>query len=187
MESGEIFDIGISVVAIALAFSINKMQFFPIILVTVGVGFVAHELMHKFVANHYGAKAFYKAWPEGLLLMFAVSLITGGRFLFAAPGAVYIYSYYLGRRENGIISLAGPLTNFVLAIVFLLVSVAVGLGDTPNATMLADSLFYFGVGVNLQLAFFNLLPIPPLDGSKVAAWNFPLWALLMVIMLILLF
>ncbi|QLJ53305.1 MAG: Zn-dependent protease [Candidatus Fermentimicrarchaeum limneticum] len=187
MEAGELQDITISVLAIAIAFSIGKLAFFPIILLTVGVGFVAHELMHRFAANHYGARAFYRAWPEGLLFMLATAIISGGRFLFAAPGAVYIYSSYLSRRENGIISLAGPLTNILLAIVFLFLSVAVGLRGTPNAELLAQSLLSFGTYINLYLAFFNLLPIPPLDGSKVAAWNFPLWAFIMVILTFLLF
>lgn len=187
MELGEMFDILVSVFALTIAFSIRDLRFFPIVLITVGFGFIAHELAHRFTANHYGAKAFYKAWPEGLLFMLAVSVISGGRFLFAAPGAVYIYSYYLGRRENGIISLSGPLTNFLIAIIFLFISVAVGLWGTPRAELLGSLFLYFGVYTNLYLAFFNLLPIPPLDGSKVAAWNLPLWAVLMVIMVILLF
>jgi Zn-dependent protease len=119
--------------------------------------------------------------------MLALALISGGRFLFAAPGAVYIYSYYLSRRENGIISLAGPLTNLAIALIFLFLSVAVGLRGTPRAEILAASLLYFGTYVNAYLAFFNLLPIPPLDGSKVIAWNFPLWAFLMVILVVVLF
>ncbi|MEM3555658.1 MAG: site-2 protease family protein [Candidatus Micrarchaeia archaeon] len=188
MQAVEIQDIVVSVLAIAIAFSIRYgMGFFPIILLTVGVGFVAHELAHRFVANHYGARAFYRAWPEGLFFMLAFALISGGRFLFAAPGAVYIYSYYLSRRENGIISLAGPLTNFLLAIFFLFLSVGISLKETPRAEMLAQSLLVFGTYINLYLAFFNLLPIPPLDGSKVIAWNFPLWAVIMLILVFLVF
>lgn len=186
MEAWELQDILVSVLAIATAFSFRfGIVFFPIILLTVGVGFVAHELAHRFVANHYGAKAFYKAWPEGLFIMLAFAIVTRGSFLFAAPGAVYIYSYHLSRRENGVISLAGPLTNFLLAILFFFLSIAVGLRGTPKAESLAESLFIFGTSVNLYLAFFNLLPVPPLDGSKVAAWNLPLWAFLMIVLLFL--
>ncbi|MCX6775322.1 MAG: site-2 protease family protein [Candidatus Micrarchaeota archaeon] len=187
MQSGEMIDIIVSVLALAFAFSISRLEFFPIILLTVGVGFVAHELAHRFVANHYGAKAFYRAWPEGLLFMFATAAITGGKFLFAAPGAVYIYSTYLSKRENGIISISGAVMNFLLAIFFLFVAVAIGVGGTPKADMLAESFISFGTYMNLYLAFFNMIPIPPLDGSKVIAWSFPVWAAFMLILVILVF
>jgi Zn-dependent protease len=187
METGEIFDILVSVIALAVAFSIGRMQYFPIIVATVGVGFVAHELAHRFVANHYGAKAFFKAWPGGLLLMLAMAIVTNGGFLFAAPGAVYIYSSYLSRRENGIISISGALTNFLLAILFMFVAVAIGMRGTPTAAMLAESFIAFGTYTNLYLAFFNMIPIPPLDGSKVIAWSFPVWFIFTAILFALLF
>jgi len=187
VQSGEIIDIVVSVLALAIAFSIGKFGYFPIILLTVGVGFVAHELAHRFVANHYGAKAFYRAWPEGLLFMFATAAITGGKFLFAAPGAVYIYSNYLSNRENGIISISGAVMNFLLAIFFLFVAVAIGLRGSPNADMLAESFITFGTYMNLYLAFFNMIPIPPLDGSKVIRWNFMVWLVFFAILFALLF
>jgi len=187
VQSSEIIDIVVSVLALAIAFAIGRLGYFPIILLTIGVGFVAHELAHRFVANHYGAKAFYRAWPEGLLLMFAMTLISGGRFLFAAPGAVYIYSSYLSKRENGIISIAGAMMNFILAIFFLFVAVAIGLRGTPSSEMLAESFVSFGTYMNLYLAFFNMIPIPPLDGSKVIRWNFIVWLVFFAILFALLF
>ena len=189
METTEIFDIAVSVIALSVAFSINRTGYFPIILLTVGVGFVAHELAHRFVANHYGAKAFFKAWPEGLLLMFVMAWVSQGQFLFAAPGAVYIYSNYLTRRQNGIISIAGALMNCLLALIFLVIALAIGIGlsENPNAILSAEAFIAFGTYTNLYLAFFNMIPIPPLDGSKVMAWNFPIWATFMLILVILLF
>lgn len=191
MESNEIFDIVVSVIAISVAFSIGKLGYFPIILLTVGLGFVAHELAHRFVANHYGAKAYFRAWPEGLLLMFVMAWVTQGQFIFAAPGAVYIYSNYLTRRENGIISISGALMNCLLALLFLVIALAIGIGgvlsDNPNSLSLAGAFIAFGTYTNLYLAFFNMIPIPPLDGSKVMAWNFFVWAAFMLILVILLF
>ncbi len=189
METSEIFDIAVSVIALAVAFSIGRSGYFPIILLTVGVGFVAHELAHRFVANHYGAKAYFRAWPEGLLLMFVMAWISGGSFLFAAPGAVYIYSNYLTRRENGIISISGALMNCFLAMLFLFIALAIGVGfgESPKAMSLAEAFIAFGTYTNLYLAFFNMIPIPPLDGSKVIAWNFPVWAAFMLILVILVF
>lgn len=189
MESNEIFDIAVSVIALSVAFSIGRMGYFPIILLTVGVGFVAHELAHRFVANHYGAKAYFRAWPEGLLLMFVMAWVTQGQFLFAAPGAVYIYSNYLTKRENGIISISGALMNCLLALLFLIIALAIGIGlsENPNAIFSAEAFIAFGTYTNLYLAFFNMIPIPPLDGSKVIAWNFPIWAAFVLILVILLF
>ncbi|NYZ75847.1 site-2 protease family protein [Candidatus Micrarchaeota archaeon] len=189
MQTTEIFDIAVSVIALAVAFSIGRLGYFPIILLTVGLGFVAHELAHRFVANHYGAKAFFKAWPEGLLLMLVMGFISNGTFLFAAPGAVLIYSNYLSRRQNGIISIAGALTNCFLAMLFLFIAlgIGVGFGENPKAMSLAEAFIAFGTYTNLYLAFFNMIPIPPLDGSKVIAWNFPIWAAFMLILVILVF
>jgi Zn-dependent protease len=185
VDSNEIFDIGVSVLAISIAFSINRMKYFPIVLATVGVGFIAHELAHRFVANHYGAKAYFKAWPEGLLLMFAMAFISGGTFLFAAPGAVYIYSNYLTRRQNGIISISGALMNCLLAILFLFIGIAIGVWSTTQAEMnVAEAFISFGAFTNLYLALFNMIPIPPLDGSKVLAWNWVVWAIFFAILLI---
>jgi Zn-dependent protease len=199
LESNEIFDIGVSVLALSVAFSIgtiqtsagevSKTQFFPIILLTVGVGFVAHELAHRFVAKHYGAVAYFKAWPEGLLLMFVMAFVTGGQVLFAAPGAVYIYSSYLSRRQNGIISISGALMNCLLAVLFLFVGLAIGigLGESPKALDLATAFITFGTFTNIYLAFFNMIPIPPLDGSKVFAWSPVVWFIFFAILFVLVF
>lgn len=189
METTEIFDIVVSVIALSVAFSLGRTEYFPVILLTVGVGFVAHELAHRFVARHYGAVAFFKAWPEGLLLMFVMAFITGGQFLFAAPGAVYIYSSSLSRRENGIISISGALMNCLLAVLFLLIGLAIGIGfgESQKALDLATAFITFGTFTNFYLAFFNMIPIPPLDGSKVIAWSFEVWAAFMLLLVILVF
>jgi Zn-dependent protease len=189
VDTNELFDIGVSVLALSVAFSIGKLNYFPIILLTVGVGFIAHELAHRFVANHYGAVAFFKAWPEGLLLMFAMAFITGGQFLFAAPGAVYIYSNNLTRRENGIISISGALMNCLLAVLFLFIGMAIGIGfgGSTTGSNIGTAFITFGTYMNLYLAFFNMIPIPPLDGSKVLAWNFEVWAAFMLILVFLVF
>jgi Zn-dependent protease len=77
---------------------------------------------------------------------------------------------------NGKISIAGPIVNIVLALVFLLIAVAV----YPSAFTSGNSLLVFyiaaiGYSVNSFLAVFNLLPIGNLDGSKVLTWNFGIW------------
>ena len=165
----EIVQMIISVVTISLAFSLGFLLSFPLILLTVGLGFILHEIAHKLVAIRLGCKAVYKMWVEGLVLALVFAIATGGRFVFAAPGATYIYKPNLTRRENGIISVAGPLTNVVLA--FLFFPLALG-----SQTFLHE-LGTWGFQINLFLAMFNLLPVPPLDGSKVIGWNPTIWFL----------
>lgn len=174
---GELSDLTISFVTISLAFSMFAISFgnysaIPIIFIAVGTGFIFHELGHRFVAINYGCHAYYKMWTPGLFMALALAIMTGGRFIFAAPGAVYISKAGgLTRKENGIISLAGPATNLVLAVMFAVLFIAFPMASSLKALAAA------GFSINVFLGMFNMLPFPPLDGSKVAAWNFKAWGL----------
>jgi len=142
-------------------------------LLTVGVGFLLHELAHKVVAVHYGQVAAFRA--DYRMLGFAIVGALVG-FLFAAPGAV-VHRGRITARENGLIALAGPVTNLLLAVVFLvpyLTAEAVGAGGFVTA------LATRGLQINLLLAGFNMLPFGPLDGRKIRAWSTPVWAVVAV-------
>jgi Zn-dependent protease len=144
-------------------------------LVTVGSGFVLHELSHKFVAQRYGYWAEFRMWPLGLVLALVTSL---GGLIFAAPGATYISGANISQPENGRISLAGPLTNVAVAALFLPFLFSSGVyGDLGG----------LGVRINLFLAAFNLIPFGPLDGAKVFRWNTGLWASVFVPLLVALY
>jgi Zn-dependent protease len=169
----ELRHIGISVLVLALALS--GLGFRPLeevglrltaIALPLVVGFIAHELAHKYAAGRYGYFSVYRMWSLGLLMALLAGLATGGRILFAAPGAVMILTAFLTPRQNGLIALAGPLTNLVLAFAFL------PLAYLPGWVGLAG---FWGARVNSFLAFFNLLPFPPLDGSKVFLWKPAAW------------
>jgi Zn-dependent protease len=127
-------------------------------LATVGVGFLLHEVAHKVVAVRFGQVAEFRA-DYGMLGLAVVSGLAG--FLFAAPGAVH-HAGYLTERENGLIALAGPVTNLGLAAVFLPLVVLPGLLGTVGN---------LGVAINLLLAAFNMLPFGPLDGRTVLDWS----------------
>lgn len=143
----------------------------PLILVAsflaVASGFVLHELAHKVVAIRYGCLAEFRAQMGGL--GFSVLIALFAKILFAAPGAVHI----LGRvdhRENGIISIVGPATNFVLALAMFPFTFATNPdADLPMVMTTIGS-------VNALLAVFNLIPAGPLDGKKVMAWHKGIWA-----------
>jgi len=165
---GELEQIAVSMFTITLAFSMAffknvTMQGVFIVLGTVGIGFFAHEMGHKFTAMRYGAVAMYKMWLWGLVMAVFLAAATG--FVFAAPGAVYIWKEHLTKKENGIISLAGPLMNVLLAGLFFYM--------IPFLGSIASTGFY----INLFLAGFNLLPMRPLDGSKVYAYSPVIWGM----------
>ena len=149
-------------------------QIFPIVMIGLGLGFVFHELGHKFTSMHYGYWAEFKLWPAGLILALISSFFG---FVFAAPGAVYTYAgSNLDEKTNGVISLAGPAVNVVLALIFLFVGASIYAPAHYNATM--QFIFIvccLGFSTNSYLAVFNLVPIWNLDGSKVLRWNVIVW------------
>jgi Zn-dependent protease len=127
-------------------------------LVTVGTGFLLHELAHKVVAVRFGQVAAFQA-DYTMLGLAVVSGLAG--FFWAAPGAV-MHAGRITPRENGLIAVAGPITNLLLAAVFLPFLWFGGIvGDAAQ----------LGVTANCFLAVFNMLPFGPLDGRKVRAWS----------------
>lgn len=124
-------------------------------------GFLFHELAHKFTAQRYGAWAEFRMYPLGLLLALIFSF---AGFIFAAPGAVYIQGM-ISRSQNAKISLSGPAMNLIVGAIFTLAWAVLPVGNLMGLGLRIVGL------VNLFLAAFNLLPVPPMDGSKIFRWN----------------
>jgi len=139
---------------------------FAISMATAGVGFLLHELAHKVVAIHYGQVAEFRA-DYNMLFLAVMAGLAG--FLFAAPGAVY-HRGFVTKREQGLIALAGPVTNVALVGVFGVLWVAGGSVGEVVATV-----GWLGVIINALLAGFNMIPFGPLDGKKVMNWSRPVW------------
>jgi len=128
-------------------------------MLTVGTAFLLHELAHKIVAVRFGQIAAFRA-DYGMLGLAVASGLAG--FLIAAPGAV-IHRGRISLRENGLISVAGPVTNFVLATGFFLAFLV--------TEGLLQQIVHWGVVVNLFLGVFNMIPFGALDGKTVKKWD----------------
>ena len=173
----EIWDLFLAIIILTFSMSIllGGLSFSSLPL-TLSIGFLAvitgfmmHEMFHKYFAFKFGYPAAFKAWYPGLLIAFFSSFLG---FLFAAPGAVVVYGYPT-KRENGIISAAGPTSNIVTG--FTLIAVSIFIHGLTGLILLYIAFF------NFFLAFFNLLPIPPMDGLKVLSWNIGVYASLLTL------
>src|SRR3989338_7775058 len=151
---------------------LNFYYGFIIASLTVGTGFLLHELGHKFVAQKYGCFAEFRAFNQFLILAIIMSFFG---FVFAAPGAVMINGP-VGVRRNGKISVAGPLVNLALALFFLSILLI------PPAGIL-KTIAVYGFFINSWLALFNMIPIWNLDGAKVLRWSKAVYALVVLIAL----
>ncbi|MCQ2056570.1 MAG: metalloprotease [archaeon] len=174
----EIRDIAISVAVLTIAFTVileknhvfsnnvvvNTAYWTLAAFVFVTTSFVMHEMGHKFVAQYFGVWAEFRMYPAGLLLCFLSSLLG---FLFAAPGAVYIRGY-IDNEMNGKISAAGPAVNIALGLVSILVAFVFRCYTVGAVFLLLSYLNGF-------LALFNMIPVMPLDGSKILKWDFSVY------------
>ena len=146
---------------------------------------ILHELMHGVVALKLGDDtAKYsgrlslnplKHIDPVMTIMVPILLALMGGPIFGGAKPVPINKYKLKYREWGfaLVAIAGPLTNFILALVFFLVGYWAGVFQIQNGEVYysADSFWsmfaMLGVSINLGFMLFNIIPIPPLDGSRV--------------------
>lgn len=181
----EIKDLIKAWVAISIAFAIvmrgsflnlNFYSSFIIASLTVGVGFLLHELGHKFVAQRYGCFAEFRAFDKFLILAIIMSFFG---FVIAAPGAVMINGP-VGIRRNGKISVAGPVVNLLLALFFISILLI-------PPTGIIKTIAIYGFLINSWLALFNMIPFGNLDGAKVLRWNKAVYALVVLVALTFMF
>ena len=144
-----------------------------------------HEAAHGFVAHHFGDNT---AWdqgrvsfnplrhidPFGTLIMPAILLLSHSPFLFgyAKPVPVNFRALRNPRIDMVWVALAGPATNIALALFAATAFHVVNYVPENAAQWLADNL-QNALVINVILAIFNMLPIPPLDGGRVAVGLLP--------------
>lgn len=142
---------------------------------------ILHEVAHGWVALAFGDDTAKRAGrltlnpvahvdPVGTLIVPALLALSGiGMFGWAKPVPVDLRRLRHPRNEGVVVSLAGPATNVLLALVAWILFRSFHGATTyttaqPTGALWAEVLFYLGL-VNVWLAVFNLVPVPPLDGS----------------------
>jgi Zn-dependent protease len=144
-----------------------------------------HEAAHGFVAHRLGDDTAYQLGrvsfnplrhidPFGTIILPAMLLLSHSPFLFgyAKPVPVNFKNLHNPRLDMVWVALAGPATNIILALMAALAFHALPLAPADTAQWIADNLKNTLV-INVVLAVFNMLPIPPLDGGRVAVGLLP--------------
>lgn len=170
---------------IAQALRVLAVSFVPALL-----GIILHEVAHGWMADRLGdptARMLGRLTlnplphidPMGLAVFGLTSLSGAFVFGWAKPVPVNPRHFHKTLRDMMLVALAGPATNFLLAICFgVLLWGAVtilpfGAWKTSTAYIFCLSSLQAGVVINFGLGWLNLLPIPPLDGSKILAYFLP--------------
>jgi Zn-dependent protease len=158
---------------------LNNMDFISIVISLVILLFSAiiHEVAHGYVAERLGdptARLMGRITldprkhidPMMSIALPLLLLISGSPVIFGAAKPVPVDPFNLrdGRKDMALVSLAGPLINIVIAILSSLI-----IHIFPSSSFLLLNIIY----LNLLLGIFNLIPIPPLDGSKIFSLILP--------------
>jgi len=156
-----------------------------VIAIPVIIAITLHEAAHGFVARHFGDPTAAELGrvtlnplkhvdPVGTILLPAVLLLTHAGILFgyAKPVPVNFNALRHPKRDMIWVAAAGPGMNILLAVISAgLLSAALHLGADPKGFV--AQLFGTSVEINLVLAVLNMIPLPPLDGGRVAVGLLP--------------
>jgi Zn-dependent protease len=174
---------------------LNTIQKIAVMALPLVFAIVLHEVAHGWVADKLGdhtardmGRLTLNPIPHidlfGTIIMpILLFVITSGRFVFgsAKPVPINPYNFKNPKKDMALSSLAGPAANLVMAVVFtfLLRIVIAGLeGKVPQfywdwLIIPLSYMLVYGIIINVVLAVLNLIPIPPLDGSRVVYWLLP--------------
>jgi Zn-dependent protease len=150
----------------------------PLVLVMVFFSVVCHEIAHGYMAYRLGDPTAWRMGrlsfnpivhidPFGTIILPALLMLSGSQFLFAWAKPVPVDPRYFKDPRKGmmLVALAGPATNLAISIVL---SIFLHLAGDFLPGFLASAMAWAAL-INAVLMVFNLLPIPPLDGSRIVA------------------
>jgi Zn-dependent protease len=154
-------------------------EYFILRIPAILIALTIHECAHGFIALRLGDTTARDAGrltlnPIAHLDLFGTIMLLFGPFGWAKPVPVNGYNFANPKRDTLLVSLAGPLSNIITALVFgysvrLLMKFEPDFMTNPYFV----GFFTFCIGINIGIAFFNLIPVPPLDGSKILAGLLP--------------
>ncbi len=143
------------------------------------LSFAIHEFAHAYVAYKLGDRS-QKALGRLTLHPFAhidwmgfISIALLG-FGWGKPVVVDDRNFKNKARDNMLVALAGPMSNLLLALLFTLIfKVLIVTGVISSVNTILINMFFNAILLNITFAIFNMLPIPPFDGSKVLFYFLP--------------
>lgn len=184
---------------------LSPIQYFTISIIPVLLAITVHEAAHGYAAKHFGDKTAYFLGritlnpikhidPVGTVVIPGMLLLLSAPFLFgwAKPVPVNFSNLNNPKKDMMWVALAGPASNLAMAIIWAIV---LGLFKSSGASyaLFIIGMAQVGIMINLVLMLLNLLPIPPLDGGRVAVsllpspWSYKLASLERYGMFILIF
>jgi Zn-dependent protease len=158
----------------------QNMSQLPISIIAILIALTVHEWAHAFAAKKLGDDT---AEYEGRLTLNplahldpigALLFLTVG-FGWAKPVPIDVRNFRYPVRDAAIVAFAGPLSNLILAFIAAVGFVSLQASDIAGVPAFLMALMFFqsSLTVNLALMAFNLLPIPPLDGSNIVRLFLP--------------
>ena len=184
---------------------LSPIQYFTISIIPVLLAITVHEAAHGYAAKHFGDKTAYFLGritlnpikhidPVGTVVIPGMLLLLSAPFLFgwAKPVPVNFSNLNNPKKDMMWVALAGPASNLAMAIIWAII---LGLFKSSGASyaLFIIGMAQVGIMINLVLMLLNLLPIPPLDGGRMAVsllpspWSYKLASLERYGMFILIF
>ena len=158
----------------------NTLSTISIAAIPVVFAITVHEVAHGWVARHFGDRTAEAQGrltlnpvrhidPIGTVLVPAVLLLLNSGFLFgwARPVPVDPRNMRSPRANMVWVSAAGPGANFGMAIIWAFLMMLAQRVELGTAGQWLEAMAGYGIAINVMLAVFNMLPIPPLDGGQV--------------------
>ncbi|MEO8399783.1 MAG: site-2 protease family protein, partial [Ignavibacteriaceae bacterium] len=148
------------------------------------ISITIHEFAHAYIASKLGDNTakklgrltlnpFKHADLIGTVIMPIASFTSGIALIgWAKPVPIDRSNFKNHLRDDAVVSFAGPLSNFILSLIFFLAYI-VTLNLSFSGQQYVENIFWYGVFFNIFLFLFNLLPFPPLDGSHILYDIFP--------------